>query len=1680
LVGEIRTAIGEEKRVISGDEIQRIKLQLAPPSVMLGWSHGEITESETINYRTHRAERGGLYAEEIFGPANDYECACGKYKGKKYEGITCEKCHVLVTDSSVRRVNMAHIQLASPVVHFWFLKGVSSLLSRLLGMKKREVQRIAYYETEALEQALYVVTSSDCKEVRPGETLYSAEVAILSEAFAFEVEPAFFVEGAPRVLAEEAGRVTIEDRQLTNGEKVRSVVVGSQAYPLVGDIDLLVEDGDEIEKGAVIAKRPVDELCSRTAFAMMVDRYGAAVRGEVLDREILDSLVFLVTRIKNKSLPLSLGDRLTHLEKRAYERIHPDGFIAKTGAAGIKGLLEVLDLHEVHRSLTEELRQEKAIGNRRRLIKRLEIVDQMRSSGNNAQDMILGVIPVLPPDLRPMIQLEGGKFATTDLNDLYRRIINRNNRLKKLIDMGAPEVILRNERRMLQEAVDALIHNEKKESPIRGRDNRPLKSLSERIHGKHGRLRRNLLGRRVDYSARAVIVVDPKLRLHQCGLPKKMALELFKPFILHYLETTTFSDFDEIKNRALAGEMPEVWDILDKLIKDHPVLLNRQPTLHRLSMQAFEPVLVDGMAIHIHPLVCSPYNADFDGDQMSVHLPLSPEAIAEARELMAAPRNMISPSNGEPTSLPTQDPVYAYYYLTVEDPKGKGAGKAFRDLTEAHKAHEAGVIALHSPVKIRIDGRRVETTLGRAELNLAFPKEVRDFGRVMDRRAIKDLVMQCFHIFGWEETAGVLDRLKDLGFKYATKSGLTISIKDCLIPEEKEEIIRQSLATVRRIETMFKMGLSTEDERRYAVIRIWRRTVDEVEGVTMANLRSHKFNPVFGMVTSGARGGPDQVKQLCGMRGPMAGPSGEIIERAVLSNFREGLDMMEYFISTHGGRKGAADTALKTADSGYLTRRLVDASSDTLVRELDCGTRQGIEVDPLRFSKTEIMESIEERIYGRVTAEAIIDPSNGEIVVDANQWVNRDMATHVGQIEGEFSFGGPAKRERLIGTRNVGDVKNPKTGRVIVRADEAITSRLLDLLKKGGVKKIRVRPRIVIRSAMTCETTRGVCQLCYGYDMSNHLPVELGTAIGVIAAQSIGEPGTQLTMRTFHTGGVAGDDITQGLPRAEELFEARKTMKSGEAGISPLDGYVTGITSTAAGGDQVEITGETRTAHLPTALLRVEEGVEVEMSALIDPACPYAGETYPLESEKGGRQELLVIDTSGGDRTYILPSNATPKVKTGDVVESGQALTERFNVEPIVADGPGTLLLSEEHERVFRIMGEDGDSVEHTIPYGARLMVDPGSAVVEGKQLTSRSKPIFIASESEGTVRLLPDRVLVYNPEGRVFSLPMTADVSLVKKYGDTVKSGETLVRLEIPHNGTVRIESITSDQSVSEVSEVKLQPKSIVKIDKAVIIRVDDKVEEGELLTKGVVAPHTLLETAGVQKVRQYLLNEVHKVYKQQGVDINDKHLEVIIRQILNNVRVVNRGDSRFLLGDLVTLEEFAKEVRQLAAGNQESERQRREAIGETVAEDVVIGGHLLASSGEPVTAEILTAAAKAGIDLIRIERNEDIVEIPIADKALPEGERELLRISNAALQTKGWLSAASFQRTTKVLAEAALRGEVDELDGLKPSIIVGKRIPAGTGYIAEPTIDPIEEGDQDPDSASLVVASDVTAESA
>ena len=1647
--------------IITPDDIAYVRLGLASPEEIRSWSKGEVTESETINYRTHKPERGGLFAEEIFGPVNDYECACGKYKGRKFEGITCEKCGVLVTDSGIRRVNMGHIELASPVVHFWYLKGLSSPLSTLLGIKRPILKRIAYYETEPLRQEVFLVTSSDDPDLEPGEHLYKMEYEILAAHKEFRAEPAYKVVKAPQVVAQAPGEVSLERRRLENGEEILLVRVGELEYPLSAGAELLVEAGASVEEGTPLAEAPTgvgEELISESKYKLFRGFYPGFEATRAVEE--VDNLLFLVTKVRSPEIPVKVGDIIWELEKRAYELVFKGQFEAHTGALGIKGVLENLDLDQLSAQLKREIAAESSEAQRARLLKRLEIVEQLRKSGNRPQDMVIEVLPVLPPSLRPIVQLEGGKFATTDLNDLYRRIINRNNRLKKLMEMGAPQVILRNERRMLQEAVDALIHNEKKDNPILGRDNRPLKSLSERISGKQGRLRRNLLGRRVDYSGRAVIVVNPKLKLHQCGLPKKIALELFKPFILRELETRLITNYDEIKNKALSGEMPEVWDILDRLIKEHPVLLNRAPTLHRLGIQAFEPVLVDGDAIQIHPLVCPPYNADFDGDQMAVHLPLSKEAIWESRELMLSSKNILSPAHGGPLTKPTQDLIFAYYYLTIEDPDGKGKGKAFSSVREAERAWEEGIIDLHAPVKIRVDGKLIETTLGRVKFNLLLPEDLRDYKKVFNAREVEQLIMECYHRHGLERTVKLLDDLKDLGFYFATKSGLTISITDCLIPPEKEEILKESMERVQRINEQYERGLATAEERREAVIRVWREAVDRVREVTMRNFSKYPFNPVWGIVRSGARGSATQVTQLSGMRGPMADPTGRIIEMPVKSNFREGLNVIEYFISTHGGRKGTADTALKTADSGYLTRRLVDATEELIVKEYDCGTAGGIEIDPLYYDRGEVMETIEERIYGRVAAQTIT--YDGKVLLEKGELIGREKARELANLRFTVKTSDPRFLERVVGTKSVEDVRDPETGFVIVKQDELINDYLAERLRQSKVEEVTVRPNIVVRSPMTCQTRRGVCQLCYGLDLSNHRLVELGTAVGVIAAQSIGEPGTQLTMRTFHTGGVAGVDITQGLPRAEELFEARKALRSAEGAVAPISGNVVAIEPTRGGRELVRIRGEERQVTVPASLCRVKPGEEVLLRDLIATGSPASGTVQLIERD--GQRKLLIINEADGDRIYQVPEGIKVVVQTGQRVEEGTPLTEKFNEEAAVAQLDGVVEeVRGDGERVVIIKGERGERVPHRIPYGARRQVEVGDRVRAGDKLSTRSIPFAIKAERAGQVIVQDGRVIVYQPgEGK--ELPLTPDLELLKREGEQVRAGERLFTLRnMPLDRTVVVDEVR-ERDREGLAEIHFHYEAAVEIASPPVVRVGDKVRGGDLVSKGVTSPHYLLKVAGVEKTREYLLTEIHKVYKSQGVDINDKHIELVIKQMLNNVRIDDPGDSDFFPNQLVILEEFNEVRERLLRENREIRRSREELVGLALAEDALTpDGQLIAPKGTELTEALLGKLVEAGVEEVVVDRGEGPERVRIKEWRLPVGERVLLRISKAALETKSFLSAASFQRTTTVLAEAALRGEVDRLEGLKPNVILGRKIPAGTAVRGLPLKEKVKEEEEE-----------------
>ena len=1155
----------------------KIKIKLASPDKIREWSRGEVKKPETINYRTLKPEKDGLFCEKIFGPSKDWECHCGKYKKVRYKGVVCDRCGVEVTKSSVRRERMGHIELAAPVSHIWYFKGIPSRMGLILDISPKVLEKVLYF-------AAYIVLESDTKEIQVKQVLSEREYQKAKEDF-----------------------------------------------------------GDTFRVGM--------------------------------------------------------------------------------GAESIQELLQRIDLDKESKELKAELKA--STGQKRaRIIKRLEVIEAFRESGNNPDWMILTVIPVIPPDLRPMVQLDGGRFATSDMNDLYRRIINRNNRLKRLLELGAPDIIVRNEKRMLQEAVDALIDNGRRGRPVTGPGNRALKSLSDMLKGKQGRFRQNLLGKRVDYSGRSVIVVGPELKIYQCGLPKEMAIELFKPFVMK--ELVANGTAHNIKNAKKMVEKlePAVWDILEQVIKEHPVMLNRAPTLHRLGIQAFEPTLVEGKAIKLHPLVCTAFNADFDGDQMAVHLPLSVEAQAECRFLLLSPNNLLKPSDGGPVAVPSQDMVLGIYYLTQERPGAKGEGKAFKNMNEAIIAYENHEITLHAKIKVKCQGinkngemesRIIESTLGRFIFNEIISQDLGFVDRSKDenflkleidfhvgKKQLKQILEKCINNHGATKTAETLDAIKSLGYKYSTKAAMTVSISDMEVPAAKKEILAEAESTIENISRNFRRGLLTEEERYKAVIETWKEADDEITEALLTGL--DKYNNIFMMADSGARGSDKQIKQLAGMRGLMADTSGRTIELPIKSNFREGLDVLEYFISAHGARKGLSDTALRTADSGYLTRRLVDVSQDLIIRETDCCEGKdeipGMWISAFMDGK-EVIETLEERITGRYACDDMYD-DEGALIVEANHMIT------------------PKRAARIVNTKAIIDA--------------------------GDAAKVK------IRTILTCKSHIGICAKCYGSNMATGEPVQVGEAVGIIAAQSIGEPGTQLTMRTFHTGGVAGDDITQGLPRVEELFEARKPK--GLAIISEFGGKVT------------------------------------------------------LRDTKKKREVIITDEENGQTKAYLIPYGSRIKVMDGQVLEAGDELTE-------------------------------------------------------------------------------------------------------------------------------------------------------------------------------GSVNPHDILKIKGVRAVQDYMLREVQRVYRLQGVEINDKHIEVIVRQMLKKVRIENNGDSDFLPGTMVDTLEYEDTVEALAA----------------------------------------------------------------EDKEVPEGKQIILGITKASLATNSFLSAASFQETTKVLTDAAIKGKIDPLIGLKENVILGKLIPAGTG---------------------------------
>ncbi len=1324
-----------------------IRISIASPEKIESWSHGEVKKPETINYRTFKPEKDGLFCAKIFGPTKDYECNCGKYKRMKHRGIVCEKCGVEVIQSKVRRERMGHIRLATPVAHIWFLRSIPSKIGILLDMTLRELERILYFEA-------YLV---------------------------------------------------------------------------------------------------IDE----------------------------------------KDTPLKNGETLSEERYREAREKYGDGFMVAQGADAIRDLLKNTNVKDLSQKLRAEMKETASEAKKRRLAKRLKVIESFLDSGNKPEWMILEVVPVIPPDLRPLVPLDGGRFATSDLNDLYRRVINRNNRLKRLLELNAPEIIIRNEKRMLQEAVDALFDNGKRGRTILGANKKPLKSLSDMLRGKQGRFRQNLLGKRVDYSGRSVIVVGPELKLHQCGLPKKMALELFKPFIYHRLEERGLVTTIKSAKKMLEKERPEVWDVLDEVIREHPVMLNRAPTLHRLGIQAFEPVLIEGKAIQLHPLVCAAYNADFDGDQMAVHVPLSVEAQAEARILMMSTNNILSPANGKPIIVPTQDIVLGIYYMTRERPYVKGEGKVFSNPGEVRVAYDSKEVDLHARIKVRMDGKLVETTVGRILLKEFLPDELPFslINKVMKKNELANLVDYCYRFGGDKKTVILSDRLKDLGYRYATLAGISISIDDMLIPSNKATLLQEAEKEIQKVQEQYTEGLITDGERYNKVIDIWAQVTENIADVMLKELGSEdveghqgkketteSFNPIYMMADSGARGSAQQVRQLAGMRGLMAKPSGEIIETPITANFREGLTVLQYFISTHGARKGLADTALKTANSGYLTRRLVDVAQDVIIREHDCGTLDGIDVTSL-VEGGEIIESMRERILGRVALEDILDPFTREVIVRGNEEI-----------------------------------------------DEALAERIEDI----GIEKVK------IRSVLSCKSKWGVCALCYGRDLARGRLVNVGEAIGIIAAQSIGEPGTQLTMRTFHIGGTASRRAEQ--TTLECRIDGRvkfinlKTVRNREGNLIVMNRN-----------GEIAILDENkrerrRYSVIYGAKLKVKDGQKVKEGDMLAEWDPYS---IPVLTEVSGR------------------------VKFGDIIEGATmqeqvdeftGLSRKVIMEAKDPELRPRISIKDEKGKTMNLPGS-ASQARYLLPVGANIFVSEGDPVEAGDIIVKIPRETTKTKDITGGLPRVAELFEARKPK----EFAMISDIDGTVEFGKDLKGKRTVI---------VR----------PEVGDSK---EYIIPRGKHVSVHEGDFVRAGEALMDGPSNPHDILRVLGDKALARYLVDEIQEVYKLQGVKINDKHIEVIVRQMLKRVKVREVGDTHFLVDDQV--EKYIFE--------EENERVLREG-------------------GKPAV-----------------------------------GEPLFLGITKASLITESFISAASFQETTKVLTQAAVAGKVDYLKGLKENVIMGRLIPAGTG---------------------------------
>ncbi len=1329
------------------NQVDYVAITVASPDAIRSWSKGEVKNPETINYRTFKPEKGGLFCERIFGPVKDWECSCGKYKRIKHRGVVCDRCGVEVTLARVRRERMGHIELAVPVCHIWFFKCMPSRIGLVLDMTARNLERVIYYE--------------DYMVIDPGNT-------------------------------------PLKQNQLLSEHECREAR----------------------------------------------ETYGA------------------------------------------------DAFVAKMGAEAVREALAKVDLAKSADQLQEAMTETKSKQIRKKLAKRIKLLQGLMSSKSRPEWMILTVLPVIPPDLRPLVPLEGGRFATSDLNDLYRRVINRNNRLKNLLSLKTPEVIIRNEKRMLQEAVDALFDNGRHGRAVTGAGNRALKSLSDMLKGKSGRFRQNLLGKRVDYSGRSVIVIGPELRLHQCGLPKKMALVLFEPFIIRRLKELGYVHTVRSAKKMIERQTTEVWDILEEVTKGHPVLLNRAPTLHRLSVQAFEPQLIEGEAIRIHPLVCTAYNADFDGDQMAVHVPLSVEAQMEARLLMMAPNNIFSPSSGKPIITPTQDITLGCYYLTAEPrtpaPADPRQLKLFESKTEVIFAYDDGAVKTHDRIRLANPdyGRKtefgdankkvIETTVGRVLFSEIWPDELGFYNKSAGKSQLGDLIWRCYKVCGHEKTVAMLDKLKELGFREATKSGCSIGIDDMIIPKEKNEQIDNALRQIKEVEKQHRKGIITSGERYNKIVDIWTHATDQIANVMFETLKHNQskreFNPVYLMVDSGARGNKQQVRQLAGLRGLMAKPSGDIIEKPILANFREGLTVLEYFISTHGARKGLADTALKTADSGYMTRKLVDVAQDVIIREEDCGTTNGIWVQAVYEGEDEVVK-LADRINGRFSCDDIVNPSNPkEMLVRANAEIDE------------------------------------------------VTARAIDV---AGVEKVK------IRSVLTCESKHGVCKACYGRNLATGAKVKLGEAVGIIAAQSIGEPGTQLTMRTFHIGGVAAGTFKQPIIKAKydgivKYNDLRVvTLEDGNSIVLNKNGSISIL-----GEDGREL--ETHNIVIG-AVISIPPDGKIKRGETLAQWDPH---NVPILSEKAGR------------------------VKFHDIIEG---VTMKQEVDETTGQEAMVVIEHKEdlHPQII-VTDAEGEAVaNYPIPSDAHIVVNEGDKIVAGTLMAKTPRKQAKTKDITGGLPRVAELFEARRPKD-------AAEISKIDgivDFGTSVR-GKRCIVIKDPQTG--------------------VEEEHLIAIGKHVIVFKGDYVKKGQQLTEGPIDPHEILDICGPQELQEHLVNEVQEVYRLQGVTINDKHIEIIVRQMLRKVRITEPGDTTFLWGEQIDKLEF------------EAENERVEKMG-----------------GKPAEAQ------------------------PV-----------LLGITKASLETESFLSAASFQDTTRVLTEAATRSRVDSLRGFKENVIMGHIIPAGSGF--------------------------------